>query len=653
MHMTTTLATSDDDYPLSEVPARDRRGIVSLTVILFGFTFFTPTMLTGAQVGTAFALPRFVLVVLVGSVLLGTYVGVLAAIGARTGLTSVLLARFALGRRGAKWADLLLGGTQVGWYAVTVAFLADLLAFAMGWEGYEWLIIVVAGAAMGATSYVGYRGMEILSAVSVPLMFLLSFWVVGLSIDRAGGLAELAARVPTESMAVATALTLVVGAFASGGTQVPNWSRFARRTWHGFVAAFAAFLVGHLLMLAFGAIGVLAFGEPDFVDVLFRLDMVAAGVALLVFSLWTTNDNAAYAFGVAGAELFDVPRRRPFIVGGVVIAIALALSGVYAALPQFLTLLGVCIPPLGGVIIGDYLFSWRGRLPHLAEVRFRAVRWGPTVAYVSGVAVAWVTNDLAVGIPPLHGILVALLGVPLADWAFGRLGVDQRHELIPVVTPAAAASTRPREGDGTEHVVVPAGGGRVVRLAAGESVDVVNTHGTQVVDLWAVDAERHLSMEHTRSVNGRIHPRVGDTLFDDRRRGMLRFAGDTSPGVHDTLIAACDPVRYELLGAGPDHANCADNLLDALPSTDHTRRVVPAPLNLFMNVSVSPEGELTFLPPRSQPGDTVTLVALRDLWVIMSACPQDLVPINGRDQRLRPVDVMVHRRVAREAATSA
>ncbi|HEX6988229.1 MAG TPA: cytosine permease, partial [Bacillota bacterium] len=35
----------DPDYPLAQVPASARRGFWSLTVVLLGFTFFTPTML--------------------------------------------------------------------------------------------------------------------------------------------------------------------------------------------------------------------------------------------------------------------------------------------------------------------------------------------------------------------------------------------------------------------------------------------------------------------------------------------------------------------------------------------------------------------------------------------------------------------------------
>jgi uncharacterized protein len=69
---------------------------------------------------------------------------------------------------------------------------------------------------------------------------------------------------------------------------------------------------------------------------------------------------------------------------------------------------------------------------------------------------------------------------------------------------------------------------------------------------------------------------------------------------------------------------------------------VPAPLNLFMNVPWEPDGSLRYEPPRSQPGDLVRLRAGTDLIVIMSACPQDLLPVNGLEQQPTDVHVRVH-----------
>ena len=48
-----------------------------------------------------------------------------------------------------------------------------------------------------------------------------------------------------------------------------------------------------------------------------------------------------------------------------------------------------------------------------------------------------------------------------------------------------------------------------------------------------------------------------------------------------------------------------------------------------MNVPVAADGSVRREPPSARPGDYVTLTAQCDLLLVMSACPQDLTPING------------------------
>lgn len=174
--------------------------------------------------------------------------------------------------------------------------------------------------------------------------------------------------------------------------------------------------------------------------------------------------------------------------------------------------------------------------------------------------------------------------------------------------------------------------GIAAHVRRGEVVTVINTHGTQVVDTWAFrtdDPSEFMSMEHTRPTLARIMPAVGDSLVTNRRRPILTLVGDTSPGVHDTLVAACDRYRYEMLGGGADHDNCTDNLAAALAALDLTAPEVPCPLNLFMNIPVAADGGISFDAPVSQAGDQVQLRADMDLVIVFSACPQDMVPING------------------------
>ena len=185
-------------------------------------------------------------------------------------------------------------------------------------------------------------------------------------------------------------------------------------------------------------------------------------------------------------------------------------------------------------------------------------------------------------------------------------------------------------------IEIPARRGKATRLSAGQSVRVINTFGQQVVDTWAFNAAdmmEFMSMEHTRIFIGRIIPKVGDPLVTNHRRPILTLTEDTSGGIHDTLVAACDRWRYELLGAVGYHDNCTDNLAGGLAELGLKPPETPSPLNLFMNIPVIDGNAIDVLPPVSTPGSYVTLRAQLDCIVAFSACPQDMVPINGADMK--------------------
>ena len=180
----------------------------------------------------------------------------------------------------------------------------------------------------------------------------------------------------------------------------------------------------------------------------------------------------------------------------------------------------------------------------------------------------------------------------------------------------------------------PARRGTAVRVAKGQRVRVINTHGQQVVDNWAFVAEdpaEFMSMEHSRAAFRKAVADVGDAYVTNHRRPILTVVEDTSPGVHDTLIAACDPYRYAVLGHQGYHENCTENLHDALKELGVTAPETPCPLNLFMNIAIVDGQALDFREPVSRPGDHITLRAELDCVVAFSACPMDLLPINGAD----------------------
>ena len=191
-------------------------------------------------------------------------------------------------------------------------------------------------------------------------------------------------------------------------------------------------------------------------------------------------------------------------------------------------------------------------------------------------------------------------------------------------------------------ITVPGSHARAVRIDAGGTVQVINTHGTQVVDFWAIRADHPeiaMSMQHSRIRWRNLRPHPGDEMLDEERALIMTMITDTSPGVHDTVIAACDRFRYEQLGAAPGHRSCCANFDEALAELSMVRSSrVPAPLNLFMNIPWDLDGNITFEPTVSSPGDSVLFRAEVDLVAIASACPMDIVPINGPGGGV-PVDI--------------
>ena len=182
-------------------------------------------------------------------------------------------------------------------------------------------------------------------------------------------------------------------------------------------------------------------------------------------------------------------------------------------------------------------------------------------------------------------------------------------------------------------IKIPARNGKATHVGRGQLVKVINTHGEQVVDMWAFNAHdlrEYMSMEHSRVHFLKLRPEVGDTLITNRRRPILTLGEDTSPGVHDTVLAACDARRYELLGVKEYHDNCSDNLANGLSELGFEMSEEPSSFNLFMNIPWTEDGSLTLEEPVTKPGDYVVFRAAMDAVVAFSACPQDILPINGR-----------------------
>lgn len=400
------MLLSSEDFPLSAVPLERRKPLISLAPLLIGFTLYSGTLFAGGLVGPNYQFsPDLIGIILLGNLILGLYSSVLGYIAGKTGLTTVLMARFSFGSIGSRWVDFILGFTQIGWYAWGSALIAQLLNTLVGVpESLNWLTILFFTYFFCSTAYLGYQAMDWLSRIAVPAMVILMLWSLSIAMNDAGGWAGLQAIAPTGRMGIGESLTIIVGTFVSGGTQATNWSRFARTGTIGFISTMLAFFLGNGFLIFSGALCALVYGNEDIVQVMAQQGLLAAALVLFFLNMWTTQDNTIYAFSVAGAHMFRTTKRTLFVLGGATFALFLAWGGIYEALVPFLILLGTFIPPIGGVVMADYWLYRRQGFPPLEQPQ-SAFNWAGVAAYVAASAIAYFST----GIKPINGIIAAAL----------------------------------------------------------------------------------------------------------------------------------------------------------------------------------------------------------------------------------------------------
>jgi len=181
---------------------------------------------------------------------------------------------------------------------------------------------------------------------------------------------------------------------------------------------------------------------------------------------------------------------------------------------------------------------------------------------------------------------------------------------------------------------IAAQSGGWIEVKRGQLVRIVDVEGAQVADMFAVssaDKTEWLSVGNTRSATERLFPRVGQSFYTNQLRPILTLVEDRTPGVHDMLYRACDPLVYALMGVTGHHPSCEENFQKAAAEVGWRPPETPDPVNFFQNTPADEHGNIRSEPALTKAGDFVTLRAEMDLIVVVTACSWDIAssPING------------------------
>ena len=192
-------------------------------------------------------------------------------------------------------------------------------------------------------------------------------------------------------------------------------------------------------------------------------------------------------------------------------------------------------------------------------------------------------------------------------------------------------------------------------IKQGQLFRIVDLRGNQAADTLFYDAknpENRYSASDTIRTQRALYLTTGTRLMSSEGDILLTIVADTC-GRHDTLGGACsresNVMRYAFEKEYM-HA-CRDSFIRGAQECGcHLgKRDLTCNINFFMNVPVTPDGQLTFADGVSAGGKYVEMRAERDVVALISNCPQLNNPCNGYDPT--PIEVIIWDPAAANART--
>lgn len=399
-----------EDYARKPVPRDQTVSGLRIALIIVGVAITLPAFLTGASLGQQLGLSRGLASFVLGGLIVAAVGAATGMVGAATGLPTAQLVRRSFGRHGAFIANLVLLIAFFGWFGVTVALFAQAsnqAIVALASAPLPPLVLMTAGsAAMIAITIFGFKALDRLSLLAVPLMglFLVLLVYRTLSSKAAGALVTQS----PEGGSVGLAASAVAGAFMVGATMMPDLCRYARSGGHAAVASLIAFAVGYPAVLFLAAVPAVITGQTDMLETVVQVGLGISGFAMIVFATLTTNANNLYSSSLVLSALVPDISKWKLVIGAGVAGCAFAAMGIMEHLVDFLVLLGVVIPPIAGVLVCHHVMTARGQLAaHQSDASIPAI-----TAWVVACGVGFSTTLGAwnlTGIPAVDSILTAVL----------------------------------------------------------------------------------------------------------------------------------------------------------------------------------------------------------------------------------------------------
>jgi cytosine permease len=370
----------EDGSEFSAVPIRDNQLVawprVAAISAMVGFSILT--FMTGLEVFKGLSPTNALWALFWGCVIVVIIGAITGYIGAADRMSSYLLVRVAFGDKGAALVNIAFAVSLMGWFGLNINLFMDtvgrLASDLWGLDIPNVLLAILASTCMTLTTLVGFKAINWLSTLLIPIMALVTIlfarsaftdqtWSGFLAMDKpARALGE-------NAMSIGDGISWVVGAVIIGAIILPDITRFMRRPRGAvYTSILTYFIVGILVMSAAGLAAVSAgvfkgyFDQEDVTrtDVILKLmldvNLGFGAFIIIIAGTWVLNSLNLYSAVLGTKATFPKLNTKwlTIILGAV--GVIAALMNILGAFEVFLWYLSIIFIPVAGVLMVDRLF---------------------------------------------------------------------------------------------------------------------------------------------------------------------------------------------------------------------------------------------------------------------------------------------------------
>lgn len=412
-----------DAADLSPVPESARtQPPLDLFLIFVAANVVATTMQTGAAMGSRYSGTAAMGIAMAGAVFGAGLVAILAPVGSRSGLPSMIAARAALGYRGAQIVSGLLYLTNFAWIAVNNQIAASACAQVAGGPESARIWAGVLGVAATLVVVRGPRAVGYADRIAVPLMAIAGSVLTYAAFTHSATLPTPPALPAPPAPSILWGLDVVIGYQVSWLLMFADYSRYTRSGRAAGTAVFAGLALPALWLLPVGWTLARIAGSDDPGTML-----AAAGVGwwtavLITLASVTTNFVNIYLSSLAWRTLApsSTGAGSVWAIGLLGTALGLISTGWLTQFAELMVLLGSVLVPVGGVFIAHFVVLKKPiDIARMYDVRnLPAFNSAGLMAWAAGFVVYKVAAPIGATLPALATAM--LIYALLAKAGLGR-----------------------------------------------------------------------------------------------------------------------------------------------------------------------------------------------------------------------------------------